>query len=71
MEDGPPDPQFTGVYWKPDAGDLISVVGYKLSATSVLEVADQVRFTPPGVVTCPSSRPFRSTATKPLLGAGT
>jgi hypothetical protein len=53
VEDGPPDPQFTGVYWKPDARDLISVVGYKLSATSVLEVADQVSFTPPGVVNLP------------------
>jgi hypothetical protein len=53
LETGPPDPQFVGVYWKPLAGDLLSVVGYKLPAATVVEVAQHVTFNAPGEVSLP------------------
>jgi hypothetical protein len=53
LESGPPAPQFTGVYWKPGAGELLSVVGYRVAASVVEQVAQHVAFTPPGSVSLP------------------
>jgi hypothetical protein len=53
LEEGPPDPRFIGAYWKPTASHLLSVVGYKLPAATVIQVARQVTFSPPDVVSLP------------------
>lgn len=53
LEDGPPDPHFIGIYWKPTTSDLLSVVGYKLPAATIIDVAHHVAFSPPGVVSLP------------------
>lgn len=52
LESGPPDPPFIGVYWK-SGKYLISVIGYRLSPSTVLRVARNVTFTPPGIVELP------------------
>lgn len=48
LASGAPAPAFVGASWKHDASDLLSVVGYKLPAATVLEVAAHVVFSPPG-----------------------
>lgn len=53
LEEGPPDPHFIGVYWKPTASDLLSVVGYKLPAQTVVAVAQHVRSSLPRIVHLP------------------
>lgn len=53
IESGPPSPQFIGVYWKPSRGYLASVVGYKVSAPIVLQVAKKASFVAPGIVALP------------------
>jgi hypothetical protein len=53
LESGPPDPQFIGVYWKPAGKYVISVVGYKVSASVVLRVARKLAFDSPGVAELP------------------
>lgn len=53
LEDGPPAPQFIGVYWKPTTSDLLGVVGYKLPAATIIDVAQHVAFSPPGMVSLP------------------
>ena len=53
LETGPPSPAWVGAYWKTDSSHLVSVVGYKLSAATVLEVAQHVVATPGGVVPLP------------------
>jgi hypothetical protein len=53
LETGPPSPQFIGVYWKPADQYLLSVVGYKVSASIVIRVAQHVSFRPPGSVSLP------------------
>jgi hypothetical protein len=53
LESGPPSPQFIGVYWKPSAGYLVSVVGYKVPASIVLRVAKAASFDAPGIVSLP------------------
>jgi hypothetical protein len=65
LESGPPDPQFVGAYWKPTTEDLLSVVGYKVPASVVVQVAQHLAFSPPGTVSLPvASGPIvtRSTA---------
>ena len=53
LEGGPPDPHFIGIYWKPTTSDLLSVVGYKLPAATIIDVAQHVAFSPPSVVSLP------------------
>lgn len=53
LESGPPGPRFIGIYWKPTSSDLLSVVGYKLPASTLIDVAQHVTFSPPGVVSLP------------------
>jgi len=53
LESGPPGPQFIGVYWKPAKKYVVSVVGYQVSAATVLKVARTAAFTPPGLVRLP------------------
>ncbi len=53
LEDGPPDPQFIGIYWKPTTGDLLSVVGYELPAATIIDVAQHVAFSPASAVSLP------------------
>ncbi|HXW44969.1 MAG TPA: hypothetical protein VEL03_09290, partial [Streptosporangiaceae bacterium] len=53
IESGPPAPQSTGVYWKPSAGYLISVVGYRVPRSVVVRVAEGVSFAAPGIVALP------------------
>ncbi|HYK32696.1 MAG TPA: hypothetical protein VEV63_12070 [Streptosporangiaceae bacterium] len=53
IESGPPSPQSIGVYWKPRPGYLVSVVGYKVPAAIVLQVAKKVSFVAPGIVALP------------------
>jgi hypothetical protein len=53
LETGAPDPDFIGVYWKPIAGDLLTIVGYKLPAETVIETAQNVAFSPPHAVSLP------------------
>ena len=48
LESGPPGPRFINVFWKPRPKDLVSVVGYKMSESTVLRVAWHLRVTPPG-----------------------
>jgi hypothetical protein len=55
LETGPPDPAFIGAYWKLDATNLVSVVGYKLPAATVLKVARHTYVSPAGVITLPVS----------------
>jgi hypothetical protein len=50
---GQPAPQLVGVYWKPSARYVISVVGYKVPRSVVLRVAQHVSFIAPGVVALP------------------
>jgi hypothetical protein len=50
---GQPAPQLVGVYWKPSARYVISVVGYKVPRSIVLRVAQHVSFVAPGVVALP------------------
>jgi hypothetical protein len=58
LESGPPAPQFIGVYWKPSAQYVVSVVGYKVPASVVLRVARKVTFSAPGIIALPG-RPGR------------
>lgn len=53
VESGPPAPLFIGVYWKPTATNLLSVVGYKLPPATVIDVAQHAAFSAPGVVALP------------------
>jgi hypothetical protein len=53
LETGPPSPASVGAYWKAGSSHLVSVVGYKLTAATVLEVAQHVVATPGGVVSLP------------------
>ncbi len=53
LEEGLSDPHFIGIYWKPTKSDLLSVVGYKLPAATVVDVVQHVAFSPPGVVSLP------------------
>ena len=53
LEEGPPDPHFIGICWKPTTSDLLSAVGYELPAATVVDVAQHVAFNPPGVVSLP------------------
>ena len=53
VESGPPSPQSIGVYWKPSRGYVVSVVGYKVPAATVLQVAKKVSFVAPGIVALP------------------
>ena len=53
LEEGPPDPHFIGIYWKPTTSDLLSVVGYKLPAATIIDVAQHVAFSPPGMLSLP------------------
>jgi len=53
LESGPPDPAFIGVYWKPKPNDLVSLVGYKMLAATVLQVADHADVSAGGVVALP------------------
>jgi hypothetical protein len=55
FETGAPDPDFMGVYWKPIAGDLLTIVGYKLPAETVIETAQHVAFSAPQAVSLPLS----------------
>jgi hypothetical protein len=55
LESGPPAAQFTGVYWRPTAGILLSTVGYKVPSSIVVQVAQRVRLTPPGAVSLPDT----------------
>jgi hypothetical protein len=43
LETGPPDPQGSGVFWKPGGRHLLSVTGYKLATSEVLKVARNAR----------------------------
>ena len=54
LESGPPGPQFIGVYWKPSAQYVVSVVGYKVPASVVLRVARTVTFIAPGIIALPA-----------------
>ena len=53
LESGPPSALFTGLYWKPTAGVLVSTVGYRLPSSIVVHVAQHVRMTAPGEVALP------------------
>jgi len=53
IESGPPAPQLVGVYWKPSAGFLVSVVGYNVGQSVVLQVARHVSFAAPGIIALP------------------
>jgi len=53
LESGPPDPAFIGAYWKPEPNDLVSVVGYKMLAATVLQVAEHADVSPGGVIALP------------------
>jgi len=53
LETGPPDPQGSGVFWKPSGRYLLSVTGYKLAGPVALKVARQVSFRPPELVRLP------------------
>lgn len=55
LESGPPAARLVSVYWKPDNAHLLSVTGYKVSATVVVAVARNVWFDPPGLVPLPLS----------------
>src|SRR5581483_9838685 len=55
LEDGPPGPQFISVYWKPDDSHLLSVVGYKLSAKTVIHIAQRLLLKPAGPIHLPIS----------------
>jgi hypothetical protein len=52
-ESGPPAAQFDGVYWKPSAGYVVSVVGYKVAPSVLLRVARSVAFVAPGIIALP------------------
>jgi hypothetical protein len=55
LDSGPPTVRFISVYWKPDKVHLLSVTGYKLSAATVVTVANNIWFDPPGLVSLPVS----------------
>jgi len=53
LESGSPTARLISVYWKPDRMHLLSVTGYKVSAASVVTVAKNIWFDPPGLVPLP------------------
>lgn len=55
LETGPADPAFISAYWKLDATNLVSVVGYKLPGATVLKVARHTYVSPAGLMTLPVS----------------
>lgn len=68
LESGPPDPQFIGVYWKPSAAYLVSVIGYEVPASVVLRAARNVSFSAPGIISLPVA-PGRIVARQAAIAA--
>ena len=71
IETGAPSPAWVGVYWKVGPSSLVSVVGYKLTAATVLEVAQHVDAVPGGVVSLPTEPGRIVSRQKAIAVAGT